>query len=481
MDGAVKLSADLANAAAQVPVLMAAVVEKSAVDLVALTQQNASGRPGPNTPTGDYRGSWRVEDLETSATEVSRSAGTDRAQANRLEYGFVGTDSLGRCVDGETEILTTGGWRTHDHLNESSVVLTLNPDTWAMEWNPVQAVHRYPGDHKVQVIEARTLSAATTDNHRWLVERYYPRGKTWIREWRTTATMPANARIPLPQGSVAGPEYATVPDDIVEMAAWFWTEGSYGWSMQTPAGGTQRERTQRPINISISQSEWVNPLKTQRIRDLLTRILGEPGPYAKGCHWNERLNEHSGSVNFRIDRVGCWLMEQCVDAPDKVLRSDWLLKLTPAQLDLLIEVSLLADGHVAANGVTKLTQGNEARIRSWEMACVLAGRPVVTRYDNHKGADRWSTTLLRTKYSHAFGSALRTDRSHAEMVYETRDFVWCPQVKNGTWVARRNGTIYVTGNSYDQQPLPHMNPAADVIEPVFYAAMEAVANKATTW
>ena len=481
VNGAKGLAAAFEQGAAQTQALMTVVVEKSAADLTALTQQNASGRPGPNAPTGDFRGSWRVETVDGDPTTVSRSVGTDRAQANRLEYGFVGTDSLGRCVDDQTEILTTAGWRTHDHLDESSVVLTLNPDTWVMEWNPVQAVHRYLGEHKVQVIEARTLSAATTDNHRWLVERYYPRGKTWIREWRTTATMPANARIPLPQGPAVGPERATVPDDVVELAAWFWTEGSYGWSMQTPTGGTQRERTQRPINITISQSEWVNPLKTQRIRDLLTRLLGEPGPYSQGCHWNERLNEHSGSVSFRIDRVGCWLMEQCADAPDKALRADWLVKLTPAQLDLLIEVSLLADGHVDANGVTKLTQGKEARIRSWEMACVLAGRPVVTRFDNHKGADRWSTTLLRTKHSHAFGAALRTDRNTAEVVYETRDFVWCPQVENGTWVARRNGTVYVTGNSYDQPPYPHHGPAVDVIDPIFELAMDKVVDQAVRW
>lgn len=123
--GAQSLATALANAAARTPVLMAAVVEKSAADLTALTQQNASGRPGPNAPTGDYRGSWRVEEVEAASaggaapgtaatfvrsagslrsklyggTTVSRSVGTDRAQARRLEYGFVGADSLGRVYD----------------------------------------------------------------------------------------------------------------------------------------------------------------------------------------------------------------------------------------------------------------------------------------------------------------------------------------------------------------------------------------------
>jgi hypothetical protein len=100
VDGAAELIAALEKGAVQTQALMTAVVAKSATDLVALTQQNASGRPGPNAPTGDYRGSWRVEEVdEADPSAVSRSAGTDRAQANRLEYGFVGPDSLGRTYD----------------------------------------------------------------------------------------------------------------------------------------------------------------------------------------------------------------------------------------------------------------------------------------------------------------------------------------------------------------------------------------------
>ena len=32
----------------------------------------------------------------------------------------------------------------------------------------------------------------------------------------------------------------------------------------------------------------------------------------------------------------------------------------------------------------------------------------------------------------------------------TRSFVWCPTTPNGTWVAERNGTVYITGNSIIQ-------------------------------
>jgi hypothetical protein len=55
----------------------------------------ASGRPGPRIITGDYRRSWTTEArriLGGSAFII----GTNKVQGPRLEYGFSGTDSLGR-------------------------------------------------------------------------------------------------------------------------------------------------------------------------------------------------------------------------------------------------------------------------------------------------------------------------------------------------------------------------------------------------
>jgi hypothetical protein len=55
----------------------------------------ASGRPGPNVITGDYR---RSITLEMGMVDGMPSAivGTAAPQGRRLEYGFVGADSLGR-------------------------------------------------------------------------------------------------------------------------------------------------------------------------------------------------------------------------------------------------------------------------------------------------------------------------------------------------------------------------------------------------
>jgi hypothetical protein len=64
--------------------------------LRALIMERASGRPGPNVISGDYRGSWTPEpfDVPDGGGVV---IGTREPQGRRLEYGFYDmTDSLGR-------------------------------------------------------------------------------------------------------------------------------------------------------------------------------------------------------------------------------------------------------------------------------------------------------------------------------------------------------------------------------------------------
>jgi hypothetical protein len=63
--------------------------------LSAEIKRNASGRPGPNAPTGDYRRSWRSS-RSGGGANVRWRVSTNRPQGPRLEYGFYGVDSLGR-------------------------------------------------------------------------------------------------------------------------------------------------------------------------------------------------------------------------------------------------------------------------------------------------------------------------------------------------------------------------------------------------
>lgn len=54
-------------------------------------KRHASGRPGPNIISGDYRRS-----IQRQRIKGGWVVGTNQAQGRRLEYGFFGEDSMGR-------------------------------------------------------------------------------------------------------------------------------------------------------------------------------------------------------------------------------------------------------------------------------------------------------------------------------------------------------------------------------------------------
>lgn len=89
------LAAALERGAAQTQAAMYAVMRHRAQALVEQVQHNASGRPGPRVITGAYRASWRA-DVQGAGPVVVAEVGTSAAQARRLEFGFVGADSIGR-------------------------------------------------------------------------------------------------------------------------------------------------------------------------------------------------------------------------------------------------------------------------------------------------------------------------------------------------------------------------------------------------
>lgn len=94
-----QLIADLAGHGEEVLVGLHEATKLWTAELQAEVQRNASGRPGPNAPTGDYRRSINRRTERVSTAHFRGRVGTDKPQARRLEFGFQGTDSLGRSYD----------------------------------------------------------------------------------------------------------------------------------------------------------------------------------------------------------------------------------------------------------------------------------------------------------------------------------------------------------------------------------------------
>ena len=374
-----------------------------------------------------------VQAMQLNATQVAAIYGLPAEKAG----GTRGSSLTYNCVARDTEILTTRGWLSYDQVRAGDTCLTLNADTGVAEWQPVQGVHIFgDGPYDVIRMENRTHSSVTTSDHRWPVmimgrEKHLP-GYDWRGEagwqWRTTETMPTDARIAA-AAPYSAPAEQKWSDAFVQLMAWFWTEGWAG-----PHG-----------SVTIAQSDRVNPANVTRIRAALTEVFGPEGELQVRSRpsWREDRDEQD-IIHFRLNALaGRQLLAQ---APGKVISTEFLAQLTAAQLELFYQVSIDADGFRRPDGTdgTVIAQKDRGRLEAFQVACALTGRAGVIRGPNSRGMYHMSIRVRPW---------VTPKRHRGHVSRETADLVWCVSTPNKTWFARRNGTCYFTGNTVVQETI----------------------------
>ena len=342
------------------------------------------------------------------------------------------------CADDQTEILTEDGWRRHTDIGVGTSVLTLNHRSGLAEWQPIAHMNRYDvTDEPMLAMTGRDHDSLTTAEHRWPV--LIPR-LGGAREWQLSQHLAETHQL-ITAASVSDlPAETKWSDEMVELVAWHWTEGHVTHSNQTGAIGM----------TVITQSATANPAHCDRIRSTLHRLFGAPVSSMKGRigateTWTESLSTR-GIWHFKLSRPVTALLETL--APARCPTASFIRSLTRSQLELFIDVSLCADGWRTNAGSKVISQSKPERLDGLELATILSGRT----------PHRWQAKGGRQTYFMSLSDSRVTGvprltpvggndgNAHREWVPYTGT-VWCPTVHNSTWMARRNGRVYFTGNS----------------------------------
>lgn len=328
------------------------------------------------------------------------------------------------CVDFETEALTMRGWVRGDQLVKEDVLLTKNAERGLLEWQGMTDLKVWP-DYAGPLVEfkSRSFSAVSTPDHRWLVTNK----ATGKAECRVTAKLSPHGdhRIHRTGLYAPAPAAAYLSNDLVELFGWFLTDGSVSRS-----------------SAYLCQSERANPEKCARIAALLGRL---------GAIQRSHLDKRDAVRSWYLTRE--WREVLLSFCPARVLTPALLLKLTTQQAVLLSDVMLLGDGHAEVDGRRRLACGSEHKASMFQMLCVLAGvATTVTKRDMRKyaptskllrnvpnGGDVWYVNLLRRDTAQV--------REHQTRRFTEARGIWCPMVPNTYFVARRRGTVFVTGNT----------------------------------
>jgi hypothetical protein len=338
-----------------------------------------------------------------------------------------------------SEILTTRGWLSVDEVEEGDRALTLNTATGLSEWQPVEAVNRFEvADEPMLSVEGRDHSSLSSLGHRWPTERQRDSAgpRHWLTGWATSEELASIGdrckvgghhpfRLLTAAPSADLPTDPKWSDALVELVAWFWTEGTIN-----------RRRA------VIYQSHSAYPENVARIRAALTALIG-PEAESLGAGrttnpepaWREYRPPNSTISHFKMNLAASALLLSV--APGKQVADGFILALTAAQLELFIATSIAADGHVKPDGTTIIGQKNSRWLEPVALACILSGRLPQIRRDRTE--DRSLLTIKR-KVTVGLRNCSLTRTTYTGTI-------WCPTTANGTWLARRNGTVYYTGNS----------------------------------
>lgn len=353
----------------------------------------------------------------------------------KLKYKYWGTGPDGTrqvntyCVDDQTEALTRDGWKAHDQLSEDDEVLAVDPDTGRITWEPVLAVNRFPWSGDLVRWQGNKIDALTTPNHRWMLRDHRDRDPRYrdtasfsggFKESHEVRTDGSGSMQLVVNGGDPVDAFAHTPvfsDEFVELLAWVFTEGSY------PARGR---------SVLVSQSESHNPEYVERLRVLAKHYRDQ------GATCSEM--QATNAIQFYFGKGIGSLIRQAL--PDKQLTPEVLGSFTYAQARLFYETAMDGDGHrkphPSGGHGEYFAQKDQGRVDSFQMLCSMLGRSSRSR-PHHLGGTQEITVYNKGRALSA--NTIKETSEHYEGV------VWCPSVRTKTWLARRNGVTYWTGNT----------------------------------
>lgn len=357
-------------------------------------------------------------------------------------------EALRQCVDDKTEALTIDGWKKYNEINVGTLILTKNPITGILEWQPIEKVNIYTDyDGDLYSIEGKTFSALTNGKHRWLCNHNTkPNSKV---EFVTTEEL-YNSKVVMPihrTGEYLGNKNKILSDDMVFILGIILTDGHIRYYQDK-----SKPRYGKPWYVVITQSKEKNIPIIQNVVDKI------------GYNYNYKVSGKKYVWKFNKDFAD--YLHNII--PNKELNMGLLNSLTKKQIKLLLDGMILGDG--CKKGTRIITSSIE-QANLIQILIVMAGYYSNILINDNRGVHfsnkvksgkivtknvSYLVTIGKNKHFHHISTR---GTNHIKKISNQNKLIWCPTVNNGTWVCRRNGKTYITGNSTN---MPCQSAASDM-------------------
>lgn len=350
------------------------------------------------------------------------------------------------CVDKETEILTLTGWKKWNEVQVGDKILSYSVEHNRIEEDVVNDVHIYNEPTEVIDFNSPTFNASSTPEHRWAV---------WYNNEARFVSTEQIERNKWPDYSIIRVgdndfEEHSISDTDLRMLGWVLTDASV-----------------QGDSITLYQS--TNRGKNAQVYTQMISTLDE-----LGLEYIDRTYEkYPGSHQICI-KVSVYSrhLAAIVQHDLRILTFDFVSKLSQRQCNLLMK-AILQRGGSGVDGSGSFIDGTNvdmtcSSLEKCNVFQYLAFRAgFATRMHEITLEEHNSTPSANIVYDSVSNDGpIHTTKSYFSIgIYRTKhaqiypsdksrriaeDGVWCVSTNNLTWVARRKGLTYVTGNSIIQ-------------------------------
>lgn len=350
---------------------------------------------------------------------------------------------LQMCLDLETEVLTSNGWKRHYEVNNGDLVASFNMSDNSISYDPCSDKVFRPlhESESMYSLTSPYMNFNVTNKHNLLV-RPRSRGsfkKYQLVEAENVSEIKSHYEIPI-AGYINNPDIP-LEDHEIAFIAWFLSDGS------------KDKVTQR---ITINQSA----AQPQYLHDSIIDCIEKCGFKYKISRVKRKgdLSKYEDMVLYRVSYgnprgtdkhlTGCSRLDLYLD---KTLCDD-LMKMSRRQLGVFLKYFNQGDGrkNVKANYIPRsldITGGdNKILTERLQILCITNGYKCNVSTHHYNKNPIFNLHIKDRDYACIKGSS---EYKHGNILLENDqrpDYVWCVSTKNGTLITRYNGKVTIMGN-----------------------------------
>jgi hypothetical protein len=335
-------------------------------------------------------------------------------------YGHKG-NWRGYCVPESDQALTNRGWLNMREINEHDLIMSYH--NGQMKWSSIKSIYRAPYNGLMHKLTNRSIDALITPNHKLMTAQ----GLVPVEFLKQTDKV-----ILMGQASPDGP--GNLSNSLVELLGWIVGRGVI------------------EQQIKIHAKNHSNAIQ---IKKCLTNLGFEftTNRFAK--------NTTCFSINEPDSKFISDLM------PENTISMEILMSLTQDQRMLLINTIISNNRCSTSSRQTSFSQSQQHVATMFQALCALAGIKTNACNVDIDTGNKIETvvrvTLFGSRYNQTCASSInmhggknnnkirvKKGKQHSpnQPMVNYHGWVWCPETEYGCFLTKRNGKVYLTGNTY---------------------------------